>query len=270
MTHDNDAPPATPPEGFQEYADARFGFRVWMPRRFEILPDTMDPLARMIRGLNDMPEEEQKKLQPGLPIGFWDPEVLGEHEDGSKQPLRLFEYDALGGRDEPLTDAETEQMWDEIKKFMPETLASAQMPGYKFLGTRETTLGALPGLAFEYRWDGARPGYYGGDHARLVWAPTPTAMFHVYHHCSGELWGAHRSELDAVLASFKVLEPGEGREAVARAAAQAAFDATQAAGGDVETGRAAARAAYAAALEGAAAAKAAHDAAREEAGPAEE
>ena len=105
----------------------------------------------------------------------------------------------------------------EIREFMPETLASAQMPGYEFLGIRETALGPLPALAFEYRWDGVRPGFYGGDHARIVWALGPTAMFHVYHHCSGEVWEARRSELDAILASFEVLEPASrASRAVAR------------------------------------------------------
>ena len=192
MTQDNDTTPAQPPEGFQEYADSRFGFKVFMPKRFEILPDTIDPLARMLRGLDDLSEEEAKDLQPRLPIGFFDPDVLGELEDGSKQPLRLIEYEALSGRDEPLTDEEIEQMFAEMREYLPETLAGAQMPGYEFLGVRETALGLLPALAFEYRWDGVRPGYFGGDHARMVWALGPTAMFHVYHHCSGEVWGARR------------------------------------------------------------------------------
>lgn len=214
MTRGGDpgAKPAQPPKDFQDYSDARFGFRVWMPRRFGILPDTIDPLARMIRGLNDMPEEERAKLQPRLPIGFWDPEVVGESEDGARQPLRVIEYEALRGREEPLSHELAEEMRADIRESMPETLASAEMPGYQFLGVRETALGPLPALAFEYRWDGVRPGFYGGDRARIVWALGPTAMFHVYHHCSGEVWGARRSELDAILASFEVLQPGQGRE----------------------------------------------------------
>lgn len=248
MTQDQDETPAQPPAGFQEYSDSRFGFRVWMPKRFEILPETIDPLARMIRGLDELSEEEREKLQPRLPIGFWDPEVAGELEDGSRPPLRLFEYEALGGREEPLGDEQAAQMWHEMEQFLPETLASAGMPGFEFLGTRKTTLGTLPALAFEYRWDGVRPGYYGGDHARIVWAPTPTAMYHVYHHCSGEVWGARRSELDTILASFKLLEPGEGGAEAARAAALAAYEAAQAAGEDEEAATAAAQVAYEAAL----------------------
>ena len=35
-------------------------------------------------------------------------------------------------------------------------------------------------------------------------------MYHVYHHCSGEEWEARRAELDTILASFRLLEEGEG------------------------------------------------------------
>jgi len=211
MTQDEDVTPAQPmPDDFQEYVDSRFGFSVAMPRRFEILPETIDPLARMMRGLNELSDEEAAKLQPRLPIGFFDPEVLGELEDGAMQPLRLLEYDALKGRDEPLTDEQAAQMWTEIQEFMPQTLASAQMPGFEFIETRETTLGPFAALAFEYRWDGVRPGFFGGDHACVVWALGPMTMYHVYHHCSGEEWEARRPELDTILASFRLLEEGEG------------------------------------------------------------
>ena len=97
MPQDPNVAPAQSPDDFQEYADSRFGFKVQMPKRFEILPSTVDPLARMIRGLNELSEEEAEKLQPRLPIGFYDPAVIGELEDGETQPLRLIEYDALSG-----------------------------------------------------------------------------------------------------------------------------------------------------------------------------
>jgi hypothetical protein len=211
MTQDQDPTPEQQlPEDFQEYVDARFGFGVAMPKRFEILPETIDPLARMMRGLNELSDEEAAKLQPRLPIGFFDPDVLGELEDGAMQPLRLFEYDALRGREEPLTDEQTARMWTEIQDFMPETLASAQMPGFEFLETRETALGPFAALAFEYHWDGVRPGFFGGDHACVVWALGPMTMYHVYHHCSAEEWEARRPELDTILGSFRLLEEGEG------------------------------------------------------------
>jgi hypothetical protein len=263
MTQDQHRTPAQPPADFQEYADARFGFKVMMPKRFEILPETVDPLARMIRGLNDLSEKEAKELQPRLPIGFYDPDVLGELEDGSRQPLRLIEYEALGGREESLGDEEIERLRAEMREYLPETLASAGMPGYEFLGIRETRLGRLAALAFEYRWDGVRPGFFGGDHARIVWAVGPTAMFHVYHHCSGEVWGARRSELDAILASFALMEPGELAEEAARGAAVAAFEAAKAAGDSTEVAFQAGQAAYEAARTAGEAPHAADDVAQE-------
>jgi hypothetical protein len=268
MPQDQDRTPAQPPADFQEYADARFGFKVMMPKRFEILPETVDPLARMIRGLDELSQEEAAKLQPRLPIGFYDPDVLGELEDGSMQPLRLIEYEALGGREEPLGDEEIEQMYAEMRDYLPETLAGAQMPGYEFLGTRETRLGSLAALAFEYRWDGPRPGFFGGDHARIVWAVGPTAMFHVYHHCSGEVWGARRSELDAILASFALMEPEEVAEEAARGAAVAAFEAAKAAGDSTEVAFQAGQAAYEAARPAGEAPQVADDAAQEGSDPA--
>ncbi len=247
MTQDH-AAPARPPADFQDYADARFGFRVQMPKRFEILPETVDPLARLIRGLDELSEEEAAKLQPRLPIGFWDPDVVGELEDGDMQPLRLIEYDALSGREERLSPEEVGLLRAEMKQHLPQTLASARMPGYAFLGTREVSLGPLPALSFEYSWDGSRPGHFGGDHALVVWALGPTGVFHVYHHCSGEEWEARRPELDAILASFALMGPGEVAEEAARGAAAAAFEAAKAAGEPTEEAFKAGQAAYEAAF----------------------
>ena len=207
MTESSSARPAGVPDNFQEYSDSRFGFSVWMPRRFEVLKQTIDPLARTLRGLTEMSEEEQEQMQPRLPIGFWDPAVIGELSEGNIQPLRLFEYEAIRGREEPVDDAEIARMRGEIQGFMPETLASANMPGYEFLGIGEARLGALPAVTFEYHWDGLKKGHFGGDHGFILWAMAPLTMFHVYHHCSGEQWDDRKPELDAILESFTVLEP---------------------------------------------------------------
>ena len=103
-------------------------------------------------------------------------------------------------------------MWMEIQLFLPETLGSGELPGFEFLEIRETTLGEMPALVFEYRWDGVRPGSFGGDHACVVWALGPMTVYHVYHHCAGEVWEARRSGLDAILASFEFLRQGEDDE----------------------------------------------------------
>ena len=57
-----------------------------------------------------------------------------------------------------------------------------------------------------------RPGFFGGDHACIVWALGPVTMYHVYHHCSGDEWEARLPEFETIIASFEVLQPGEGRE----------------------------------------------------------
>jgi hypothetical protein len=235
---------------FQEYSDARFGFKVQMPKRFEIIPTTVDPLARLIRGLDDLSEEEQRKTQQNLPVGFWDPEMIGELESGQYQPLRLIEYDALRGG-ETIPPDQAKKMWDEVIEFMPQTIESAGMPGYKYLGTTETTLGEMPALAFDYRWDGPRPKMYGGDHVRIVWAVNETTMFHVYYHCSTQEWDKRLPEFEQILGTFAVLEPEEmEQEKVRSAAAMAAYSAAQAAGDSEEAAMAAGQAAYEAVMAG--------------------
>ena len=266
MTQDHDATPP-PPEDFREYSDGRFGFSIHLPKRFESISTTFDPLARLIRGLDRLPEEERKTMQQSLPVGFWDPELIGESESGQDQPLRVIEYDVLNARGNPIPEEQAKQMWDEVVDFMPKTLKGANPPGYEYLETTETRLGPLPALAFDYRWDGPRPGHYGGDHVRIVWALSETTIFHLYYHCSGEEWEARLPEFEAVLASFAVLEPEEMKREAARSGAAAdAFRAAQEAGDSEEAAMAAGQAAYDAAM--AAEAAAGDDAPGDDAAPA--
>jgi hypothetical protein len=97
-------------------------------------------------------------------------------------------------------------MWFEARQMFAMTLESAELPGYQLLDIHDTTLGKLDALAFEYHWDGLRPSEDGGDHALLVWVPTPWAVFHVYHHCSETEWMARAEELKEILKSFRVLD----------------------------------------------------------------
>lgn len=256
MTQDQDAKSAQAPESFQEYSDARFGFRVMMPKRFEVLPTTVDLLSRMIRGLDELPPEEQKQMQGSLPVGFWDPAVIGHRENGVAQPLRLIEFDALRGGEMPLPEENSARLWREVRDFIPKTLESVRLPGYTFLGLEETTLGSLPALAFDYSWDGIRPGHYGGDRARVIWSLTPVMMLQVYHHCSGEEWEARLPEFESILATFELLpEEVVEKEAARSALAMEAFNAAKEAGSSDEDARAAAQAAYEAAGEDSAAAE---------------
>jgi hypothetical protein len=205
-----------------------------------------------------------------MPVGFWDPEVIGQLEDGQMQPLRLFEYDALRGGDEAIDEAQAGRMWDEIQEFLPQNLTGAKMPGFRYLGTRETKLGRLRALAFDFIWDGPRPGHYGGDRVRVMWAMSYTTMFHVYHHCSGDEWEARLPELEAVLASFEILKQSEVDEEAARSAvAFAAYEAAKEKGQPEPAAMAAAQAAYDAAAEAEGAANAAGDAEAEAEGTAD-
>jgi hypothetical protein len=248
MTQDHDATP-TPPEDFQEYSDARYGIKVLMPKRFEITPKTVDPLSRLIRGCNGMPEDEQKLMQPNMPVGFWDPDLTGELESGKQYPLRVIEYEVLQGQGAAIPTDEAKRMRDEVVDFMPKTLEGIKLPGYEYLGMTETKLGPLPALAFEYRWDGPRPDHYGGDHARVVWALGESAMFHLYYHCSGDDWEAKLPEFETILASFAVMTPEQiERESSRTIAAGKAYQAAKDAGDSEEDARAAGQAAYAAAL----------------------
>ena len=274
MTQDHDVTPAQVPENFQEYSDARFGFKVMMPKRFEILPTTVDLLARMIRGLDALPAEEQAQMQGRLPVGFWDPAVIGQLEDGPAQPLRLIEYDALRGGEGPLSEEDSARIWREVRDFIPKTLQNVRLPGFTFLGLEETTLGALPALAFDYTWDGIRPGQYGGDRARVVWTLTPAMMLQVYYHCSGDQWEARLPEFESILATFELLPEAEVEKEAARSAlAMDAFTAAKEAGSSESDAMQAAQAAYDAAGKDAEGAEAAEpdaadpgDAAPEEAG----
>ena len=135
-----------------------------------------------------------------------------------------------------------------MREYLPETLASAQMPGFEFLGIRETSLGPLPALMFEYSLGRRAAGPLRRRPRLHRVGARPDGMYHVYHHCSGEEWEARRPELDAILASFTLLAPGEDAGEAASAAAVAAFEAAKAAGDSRRTpsaGQAAFEAAHA-------------------------
>ena len=186
------------PQGMRRHEEPDFGFAIEVPRRFIRLTNTVDPIAQMMRvGAAQAGREGQApggdEEKPGgeeqaWPTGFCDPEVLGDIGDGRLQPLRLLEIDTLG-RSEPLTDDEAAAFWFEAREVLPQALASSELPGYRLLDVRDATLGPLDALAFEWRWDGLRPGDQGGDRALLVWALHPQRVFPVYYHCCGDEWG---------------------------------------------------------------------------------
>ena len=228
MEHDALSSLPEPPEGFRWHDTARFGFAVAVPRRFHLLANTVDPVARMWRHSDDPPDDaansesepggDRSESEPGgggpseatrgrWPDGLWDPEVIGELPGGRVQPFRLFEFDAIGGRDYRLPPDAASRLWFEARQMFTATLEAAELPGYRLLDIHDMQLGRLDALGFEYRWDGLRLGEDGGDHALLVWGLSSWVAFHVYHHCPEDEWATYLPELETVLGTFRALAP---------------------------------------------------------------
>jgi hypothetical protein len=214
-------------EGLRRHEEPVYGYAVTVPAVFVALLNTVDPLARLMRQLDDKQLDEESKLTGSWPVGFADPEVVDDIGGGHHEPLRLLEFDVLT-RPEPMSDTDIAAMRAVVLDALPEALASRGLAGFRMLDRGETTLGPLDALAFEYEWAGPRDAPELIDRALVVWAPTPTAVYQVYYHCPAEVWDAWLSELEAILASFELIEgPDSDAEDTARAAAQAAFEGAQ-------------------------------------------
>ncbi len=190
------------PEGFRWCVQARHGFAIALPQRFHLLANTGDPVARMMRGEAGDDFGDAGIGDAAFPHGFWDAAVIGELEDGRVQPFRLFEFDMVGGRDEPQPEEERDEMWFQSRHMLPAALEAAKLPGYRLLDVGDVRLGPLAALAFHYRWDGLCPYERGGDHGLLVWAPTEWVVFHLYHHCPESQRKSRGMELVTILETF--------------------------------------------------------------------
>jgi hypothetical protein len=191
-----------PLEGMKRHEEAGFGFAIDVPRRFMGVTNTADPVAQMMRGGAELAGSEGGGSL--WPLGFCDPQVLGDSGGGRLQPLRLLEFDVRVSA-ESLTREEAAQFRFEAREVLPSALASVELPGYRLLDVRDSTLGPLDALTFEWRWDGLAAGDGGGDHALLVWALHARRAFHVYYHCTDDQWAARDPELRSILDSFEVL-----------------------------------------------------------------
>lgn len=191
------------PEGYRWCVQARHGFAIALPRPFHLLANTVDPVARMMRGVTEPDFGGAEIGDATFPHGFWDAGVVGELEDGRVQPFRLFEFDMVGGRDEPQPEEQRDEMWFESRHMLPLALESAELPGCRLLDVTDLRLGPLDALAFVYRWDGLCPFEGAGDHGLLVWAPTEWVVFHLYHHCPESQWKARGEELVTILETFR-------------------------------------------------------------------
>ena len=176
-----------------------------VPAVFVALLNTVDPLARLLRRLDDKELDEESKLTGSWPVGFADPEVVDDIGEGHHEPLRLLEFDVLT-RPDPMSDADIAAMRAVVRDALPEALASRGLAGFRMRDRAEITLGPLDALAFEYEWAGPRDAPELTDRALVVWAPTPTAVYQVYYHCPAEVWDAWLPELEAILASFELVE----------------------------------------------------------------
>jgi hypothetical protein len=209
MEVDWDGALAEPPAGFRWHDTAAFGFAVAVPRRFQRLANTVDPVAQEVRSTTLAPQAGRRQCEEpqAWPDGLWDPEVLGDVPGGPVQPFRILEFDAIGLQAEPLSRRVESDMWFQARQVFPKTLESEGLPGYALLDINDQTLGDLDALGFEYRWDGLRHNEDGGDHVLFVWAPSPLIVFHVYYHCCQTEWAARTAEFEAILATFRVIEP---------------------------------------------------------------
>jgi hypothetical protein len=201
-------PEAARPQGMRRHEEPAFGYAVEVPAVFVALMNTVDPLARALRRLDDKELDEESKLSGSWPVGFADPEVVGDIGDDHAEPLRLLEFDVLT-RPDPLSEADIVVMREAVREVMPAELARRGLAGFELLDRRETMLGALDALAFDYAWDGPRADAALRDRALVVWAPTPTAVYQVYYHCPAEAWDGWLPELERILASFELIERRE-------------------------------------------------------------
>ena len=193
------------PEGLRRHEEPVYGYAVTVPAVFGALLNTVDPLARLMRRLDDKELDEESRLTGSWPVGFADPEVVDDIGEGHHEPLRLLEFDVLT-RPDPMSDADVAAMRTVVRDALPEALAARGLAGFELLEVRDAKLGPLDALAFEYEWAGPREAAELTDRALVVWAPTPTAVYQVYYHCPAEVWDAWLSELEAILASFELVE----------------------------------------------------------------
>ena len=192
-------------QGLRRHEEPVYGYAVTVPAVFVALLNTVDPLARLLRQLDDKQPDEESKLAGSWPVGFADPEVVGDVGAGHMEPLRLLEFDVLI-RADPLNAEDLAAMREGVRDALPEALASRGLAGFDLIDVREGKLGPLDALAFEYSWDGPRESAERGDRALVVWAPTPTTVYQAYYHCPSEAWDRWLPELDQILASFELIE----------------------------------------------------------------
>ena len=189
----------------RRHEERTFGYAVSVPSDFVVLMNTVDPLSRLLRGLHDKQPDEETALTGSWPVGFADPQVVGDIGGAHVEPLRLLEFDVLE-RSDPLSAGDLAVLQQSVVGALPREIDSLGLPGFEFLGARELELGPIDALGFEYEWDGPNEAADEPDRGLVVWAPTPTTVYHVYYHCPASAWETWWPELKRILASFELIE----------------------------------------------------------------
>jgi hypothetical protein len=192
----------------RRHEEPTYGYAVEVPAVFVALLNTVDPLARVLRGVDELELGEESKLTGSWPLGFADPEVVGDLGGDHSEPLRLLEFDVLE-RPDPIGATQIEEMRAQMRRAMPEALASVGLPRFDFKVVHEVRLGPIDALGFEYEWAGPSENKKLRDRGLVVWAPTSTAIYQVYYHCPSQVWDAWLPELEKILASFELIERRE-------------------------------------------------------------
>ena len=178
----------------RRHEERAFGYAIDVPVDFVVLMNTVDPLSRLLRGIQDKQPHEETALTGSWPVGFADPQVVGDIGGGHTEPLRLLEFDVLE-RSDALSAGDLAVLQQSVVGALPREIDSLGLPGFEFLGARELKLGPIDALGFEYEWDGPNEAADEPDRGLVVWAPTPTTVYHVCYHCPASAWGTWWPEL---------------------------------------------------------------------------
>jgi hypothetical protein len=193
------------PRELRRHEERAFGYSVAVPSEFVVLMNTVDPLSRLLRGVHDKLPDEETALTGSWPVGFADPQVVGDIGSGHTEPLRLLEFDVLE-RSDSLSADDLAALRQSVAGALPREIDALGLPGFASLGMSELKLGPIDALGFEYEWDGPSDDRDLRDRGLVVWAPTPKTVFHVYYHCPPVDWPAWWPELQRILATFELTE----------------------------------------------------------------
>ena len=110
----------------RRHEERAFGYAVTVPSDFVVLMNTVDPLARLLRGLHDKLPDEETALTGSWPVGFADPQVVGDIGGGHSEPLRLLEFDVLE-RPDPLSAGDLAVLQQSVVGALPQEIDALRL-----------------------------------------------------------------------------------------------------------------------------------------------